>query len=149
MDRRRVRIPIIVRITTRLAVTPDGCWVWTGANNGVGYGVVGRGGREGQTYVHRVMYEYHRGPIPDGLILDHLCRNRGCANPSHLEPVTHRENLRRGFGVTGINARKTVCAQGHPFDEANTYVYASGARSCRACARDQQAARRAARGAAA
>jgi hypothetical protein len=77
-----------------------GCWVWQLAVNGRGYGqarVEGR--RDRQFPAHRVMYERHRGPIPAGLVIDHLCRNRRCVNPAHLEPVTGIENIRRGINV--------------------------------------------------
>jgi len=75
------------------------------------------------------------GPIPAGLQLDHLCRNRACVRPDHLEPVRSRENTLRGFGPSAINARKTVCAHGHPFDEANTGRSPNGRRFCRECGR--------------
>lgn len=69
---------------------PGGCWLWTGSQDGKGYGKTGRG------RIHRIVYEELVGPIPDGLQLDHLCRVRNCVNPAHLEPVTGRENVRRG-----------------------------------------------------
>ena len=72
----------------------DGCWLWTGSHNGLGYGTIRSVGRK--MYVHRYSYELLVGPIPAGLELDHLCRVPGCVNPDHLEPVTHAENLRRG-----------------------------------------------------
>jgi len=71
--------------------------------------------------VHRIAYEFALGPIPDGLTLDHLCRNTICCNPAHLEPVTLRVNTLRGTSPIADNARKTHCKNGHPFDEANTY----------------------------
>lgn len=80
---------------------------------------------------HRVAYEEIMGPVPEGLELDHLCRTRSCVNPSHLEPVTHRENMNRGDVAT---RRKTHCPKGHPYDEENTGIY-NGYRNCRACAR--------------
>jgi hypothetical protein len=87
--------PIAERIERRLIRTPWGCWVWTGARSS-GYGVIGLGGRnDGVGYVHRLMHESARGPIPAGYDIDHLCRNKVCANPSHLEAVTHAENMRR------------------------------------------------------
>lgn len=72
---------------------PGGCWIWTGALTGAGYGQFGGGGKK--SYTHRWAYQAHVGPIPDGLELDHLCRVRACCNPDHLEPVTHEENTRR------------------------------------------------------
>jgi hypothetical protein len=107
------------------------CWVWTAANNGSGYGRFWLDGK--MQYPHRVAYEMCVGPIPDGLVIDHLCRNRSCVRPDHLEPVTNAENQARG-----AHAMKTHCPQGHPYDEVNTYRTKTGRRMCRACNRDAQ-----------
>ena len=89
--------------------------------------------------VHRVAYEAAVGPIPEGLQLDHLCRNTLCTNPAHLEPVTCRENLLRGNTLQAANAAKTHCPYGHPYAGENLRVrrLKSGGlgRSCRECAR--------------
>jgi hypothetical protein len=77
---------------------------------------------------HRWAYEAFVGPIPEGLEIDHLCRNRACVNPAHLDPVTHQENMSRGKA-----ARMTHCHKGHPFDEANTRMEAYGSRRCKEC----------------
>lgn len=108
---------------------PDGCWIWT-ASTRKGYGRAWVDGRVQPA--HRVAFEQLRGPVPDGLDLDHLCRNRSCVNPAHLEPVTRGENLRRGNGWSGRNARKTHCKYGHEFDASNTLIE-NGKRTCRIC----------------
>ncbi len=113
------------------------CWLWLPPDDGNGYGQFHRKGSV--IRAHRFAYEDMVGPIPDGLELDHLCRVRRCVNPSHLEPVTTEENLLRGMGPAAINARKTHCPQGHPYDEANTYRY-KNKRGCRACVRERRTA---------
>jgi hypothetical protein len=110
---------------------PDECWPWLGTHATNGYGRAWIDHRR-RAPAHRIAYELVRDPIPAGLSLDHLCRNRDCVNPAHLEPVTNRENVLRGVGHTAVNAAKTACKRGHPFDEANTYR-AKGHRYCRTC----------------
>lgn len=124
--------PLEERLAEYIPERPgDGCWVWQGCRiTPHGYGCLHYKGR--QRAAHRVSYEHFVGPIPEGLELDHLCRNPACVNPTHLEPVTHRENVVRGVGFSGTNVRKTHCKRGHPFDEENTDYVAAG-RECRAC----------------
>jgi hypothetical protein len=126
------------RFWMKLAVNMDGgCWTWTASgSNGYGRFQVGRGSRQ----AHRIAYEALVGPIPAGLQLDHLCRNRGCCNPAHLEPVTQQENIRRGENgkARGIQQRaKTTCPAGHPYSGENLLVRCTGKRACRTCERGQ------------
>lgn len=113
------------------------CWHWGASLDGKGYGQVYSGtGRPDKRMLraHRVAYELQVGSVPDGLDLDHKCGRRSCVNPDHLEPVTRAENLRRSSLVLAtINAAKTHCKRGHPFNEGNTYVDAEGRRSCKKC----------------
>lgn len=113
----------------------EACWEWTASLHPSGYGQFMYVGHRPRA-AHRVAYEWLRGPIPEGLVLDHLCRNRTCVNPDHLEPVTHRENILRGVGASARNVVKTRCDQGHPFDKANTYIDQRGRRTCRTCRRE-------------
>jgi hypothetical protein len=85
---------------------------------------------------HRISYTLANGPIPAGLVLDHLCRDSSCVTPAHLEAVTNKENIQRGESGT-FNASKTHCAQGHEFTQENTYRGPSGQRHCRACGRNR------------
>ena len=118
------------RFIDKLLVMPNGCWDWQAATVGRDYGVMRIGGRRGgNVYAHRIAYELFVGPIPAGLTIDHLCENRRCVNPSHMEPVTARENTLRGGSASAVNARKTHCPQGHPY----TNVDNRGGRCCRVC----------------
>lgn len=101
---------------------PDGCWEWRGTRAKFGYGMVTILGVP--QVVHRITY----GPIPDGLEIDHLCRNPCCVRPDHLEAVTHKVNMERG-----LVANKTQCRNGHEYTEKNTYVAPTGSRQCKEC----------------
>jgi hypothetical protein len=118
----------------------SGCHLWTGAKI-KGYASAWVPERKAQMLVHRLVYAQVFGPIPDGLQLDHLCRVKNCINPAHLEPVTGRVNTLRGIGPTAINARKTHCLRGHPFDQANTKIRTDGHRKCRTCRRKAESSR--------
>ena len=124
--------PLDERLMERVRVDGDGCWMWLGHIDPAGYGRIKKPGSRVPSYTHRVSYELHVGPIPPGLQIDHLCRNRACLNPAHLEVVTLVENVMRGFGLPARNARKTHCKHGHEFTEANTQR-SEADRACRAC----------------
>jgi hypothetical protein len=112
------------------AVNANGCWVWLGKITGRGYGAIPVG--KTNHVAHRVFYERANGVIPDGLVLDHLCRNIRCVNPDHLEPVTSKENTLRGIGPTAINAMKTHCPKGHLYSDGNLRLRRDR-RYCMAC----------------
>ncbi|MGW1678508.1 HNH endonuclease signature motif containing protein [Saccharopolyspora shandongensis] len=136
---------IAERFWEKVAQVGD-CWQWTAARTG-GYGVFNIGAGVTRR-AHRLAYEEMIGEIPEGLDLDHLCRNRACVNPNHLEPVTRRVNLLRGKTIVAREATKTHCVAGHEFNNANTYVTSTGWRKCRPCDRRRQRDFRARKGAA-
>ncbi|RZT87553.1 HNH endonuclease [Pseudonocardia sediminis] len=132
---RYVRAPFWSKVGTG---DSDACWPWLAGRVGSGYGTCGPG-----IYAHRVAYEISVGPIPDGLTIDHLCSNRICCNPSHLEPVTREENARRGeknrrtrSGGRSL-ASRTECKNGHAYVEGS-FRWSGTARVCRQCARDRR-----------
>jgi hypothetical protein len=128
----------------------DECWLWTGGIKPEGYGDIWWHGA--MRRAHRVSYELLVGPIPDGLELDHLCHSRDrtcnagnncthrkCVNPAHLEAVTSQVNVSRSLSPPALNAAKTECVHGHPFDDGNTRIRRDGTRACRQCDRAHHA----------
>jgi len=143
----------IARFLAQTDIDPDGCWTWTGSADGSNYGVVRAGGVQGKAY--RLSFAIFNGPIPAGFHIDHECHNealargdciggkscphRRCVNPRHLRIATPRENVLRSASFVAANARKTHCANGHPFDGEYLYIYPDGSRGCRQCRRDAEA----------
>ena len=129
-----------LRISKRISI-PDpvtGCMYWRGYKHG-GYGLATLtcNGKQETVYVHRLLYEHFVCPVPGNLQLDHLCRNRDCVNPTHLEVVTARENILRGVSPSAMAAQRTHCPKGHPYSGDNLYQYPTGRqhRLCRECQR--------------
>lgn len=124
---------VMERFWAKVAIaTPDECWEWR-AGKSHGYGNFYLGTNIRNARAHRVAYESLVGPIPDGLVLDHLCRNPGCVNPHHLEPVSDRENILRGTSPSADFARRNDCDNGHEFTPENTALGPRGSRVCRIC----------------
>jgi hypothetical protein len=120
------------------------CWEWTGALHPSGYGYF-TGKKAKNWRAHRFAWAHLVGPIPTGMTIDHVCRNKRCVNPDHFELVTAEENNRRSGSFSAVNARKTHCVRGHEFTPENTYVqYNKGkpGRLCKKCTRTYQNARR-------
>lgn len=116
------------------------CWWWTGAYTPNGYGkfYTGRNENKKRIFVgaHRYSYQIFKGSIPEGLVLDHLCRNKRCVNPRHLEPVTTKENVARGATPTSF------CPKGHAYEGYNLYILPNGYKQCRDCNNDRHRRRR-------
>ena len=125
------------RFWANVEAANDGCWVWRAGRVGDGYGAFKLNGK--QFRAHRLSYQALIGDIPDDKQLDHLCRNRACVRPDHLEIVDVRTNLLRGETIAATNASATNCPQGHPYDLFNT-MFMRGRRYCRSC--DRKSSRR-------
>ena len=110
------------------------CWLWTGCLTPRDYGQITI--HTVRSFAHRLSYEWTVGPIPDGLVIDHLCRNPPCVNPAHLEPVTQRVNVLRGESLPARYATRTHCINGHEFAGENVRAGTRGDRVCRSCARE-------------
>lgn len=118
----------------------NNCWIWIGSTRSInGYGQFLFNGKLVQS--HRISFEIFKGDIPNGLVIDHLCRNKICVNPEHLEAVSNKENILRGIGVCANNKRKTQCKNGHEFTEQNIYRYPNGRKDCRICLKRRNDAR--------
>jgi hypothetical protein len=121
------------RFISKIQLTAS-CWNWTGTTLG-GYGVFSLKQPRRSVKAHRKAFEWTHGTINPNLVIDHLCRNKACVNPAHLELVTNGENVLRGFGPCAVHARKTHCKRGHEFTAGSYFVVKGGGRDCKACKR--------------
>lgn len=112
-------------------VKTNTCWNWIGYITSTGYGLIKY--EKNTIHAHRLSLSIHNIELKKDLVIDHLCRNRKCVNPNHLEQVSLRENTLRGYGAPAVNKRKKECLNGHSFDEKNTFHTKIGTRQCRTC----------------
>lgn len=130
------------RLRRKVSENPStGCWEWTGYTPPSGYASSSFNYKK--MYIHRVVLELSGVEIPDGMQVDHVCRNRKCCRPNHLDVVTGAENLRRGNGASAVNFRKTTCKHGHPLFGDNVRIRKSGKRQCMECQRQHDSVERA------
>jgi hypothetical protein len=130
--------PLSERFEAGVIRAADGCWEWSGTHDPAGYAKLSfrRDGKKILIGVHRLAYELHIGPIPDGLVIDHLCRNPGCVNPEHLEAVPQAVNFLRGMHRTAVTIREGRCQRGHEMTPENTI------KICKTCVKNNAQARR-------
>ena len=120
------------RLVSKISQHDGGCWMWIGARNNKGYATIRPETTQrtiSPVLAHRALYELLVGLVHEGLELDHLCRTHACVNPTHLEPVTHRENMRRGIP----GQPKQTCKRGHALTDGNVYLFKNGDKTCRQC----------------